>query len=461
MNLTPEQQGWVDAASREEINGWTYLRISGEPYARGFQHGYLVAAEYADALATYRFMTYEQFGMDYSFFVDAAVRMHTDRIPAELMAELDGIAAGLTAAGVPSSRGDLIGWNAWMELSDYWWPTVASGYAKDAPKGPRGSHCSGFVATGSATADGRIVIGHESFDEFWAGQYFTLLLDISPAEGHRMVMQSVPGYLGSMTDYWITSAGLAVTETTIANFRGYDESKTPEYVRSRRACQYATSIDEWVALMHEGENGGYANTWLLGDVKTGEIARYEEGLIYQKLDRLTDGAFFGCNAAFDPRIRNLEAADTGFNDPRQQTGARRQRWMQLLQIHDGSIDVEVGKRMLADTFDPYLGYDNPSSRGICSHYDADPMHYASDPNAVWNVPFFPAGSVDAKVAGAADIEAMSMWGRVGRADGVAFDADEFLRQHPLWAWQAPYLKSRPSQPWTYFDTGDTVTAVTP
>ena len=60
--------------------------------------------------------------------------------------------------------------------------------------------------------------------------------------------------------------------------------------------------------------------------------------------------------------------------------------------------------MLADTFDPYLGYINPSSRTICSHYDVDPMYYVSDPNAVWNVPFYPAGSVEGKVATAADAE---------------------------------------------------------
>jgi hypothetical protein len=37
--------------------------------------------------------------------------------------------------------------------------------------------------------------------------------------------------------------------------------------------------------------------------------------------------------------------------------------------------------MLADIFDPYLGYINPSSRTICFHYDADPMYYVSDANA--------------------------------------------------------------------------------
>lgn len=124
--------------------------------------------------------------------------------------------------------------------------------------------------------------------------------------------------------------------------------------------------------------------------------------------------------------------------------------MQLLEQYHGKIDVEMAKKILADTYDPYLGYQNPSSRGICSHYDVDPQYYADDPTAVWNVPFYPAGSVDGKAVGAKEILAMQMWGRYGRADGVEFDAEEFLREHPLWNWQEGYLKTRPSQPWTLF-----------
>ncbi|WP_099332322.1 C45 family autoproteolytic acyltransferase/hydolase [Actinomyces minihominis] len=448
--LTDKQRSIVNHAKLTEQDGWHHLKVSGSPYEMGFQHGYLLAPQYQEALATYWAMTIECFGMEYSFFVDAAVRLHKDKIPPYLMEELQGLADGFTAAGVATTQDDLIGWNAWMELTDYWWPTVAAKYATNPPNGPRGSHCSGLVATGSATVDGKVVLAHESFDEFWAGQYFNVLLDMTPEDGNRIVMQTVAGYLASMTDYYVTSAGLAITETTLAGFKGYDESRVPEYVRARNAAQFASTIDEWVELMNKDSNGGYANTWLLADANTGEIARYEEGLVYQSLSRTKDGAYFGCNAAFDPRIRNLECADQGFNDPRQQTGARRQRFMELLEQYHGTIDVEVAKKILADTFDPYLGYQNPSSRGICSHYDVDPMYYADDPGGVWNVPFFPAGSVDGKAAGQDDILAMRMWGRIGRADGVEFDAEAFLRQHPLWNWQEGHLKSRPSQPWTLF-----------
>ncbi len=449
--LTSDQQAIVDRALLEEKDGWYHIKTYGDPYSLGFQHGYLLADQYAKALRTYTYMTLQCFGMEYSFFVESAAKMHRDKIPEYLMKELGGMADGFTAAGVETSVDDLIGWNAWMELTDYWWPTAAAQYSKNPPQGPRGSHCSGIVATGSATTDGKVVIAHESFDEFWSGQYFNIAAHVHPDEGHAFTMQTVAGYLASMTDFYVNSAGLGITETTLAGFRGYDEKRAPEYVRARNAVQFSGSIDEWVATLNKDNNGGYANAWLVADANTGEIARYEEGLVYQSLERTFDGSFFGCNATFDPRIRNLECADVGFNDPRQQTGARRQRLMQLLDEYHGKIDTDVAKKILADKYDPYLGYENPSSRGVCSYYDVDPMYYADDPNAVWNVPFYPAGSVDGKAANADDILSVRIWGRYGRADGGEFDAPRFLREHPLWAWQEGYLESRPSQPWTVLD----------
>ncbi|HEU5434476.1 MAG TPA: C45 family peptidase [Thermomicrobiales bacterium] len=449
--LTDEQRGWLAKASRYDANGWIHIKIGGEPFARGFQHGYLTAKEFADAIRVYTALTYQTTGFDYSFFVAKAVEYHKSKITPELLSEMEGIAAGYTAAGVPTTLDDIIGWNAYMEMTGYWWPTVASQYTRSAPTGNRKSHCSAFIATGSATKDGRIVIGHESFTEFWNGQFMNVIVDLTPTEGNRLVFQTSPGWIASMTDFWITGGGLVVVETTMVGYVGYDVSKVPEYVRARAASQYATSIDEWVDRLDAQNNGGYANMWLVGDMKSGEIADYEQGLIYQDLRKKTDGWFFGDNAPHDPRIRYVESSDTGFNDIRQQTGARRVRWPQLLDQYNGKIDLAAGQTMLADTYDPYLNYINPSSRTICSHYDVDPMQFVSDPNAVWNIPFYPAGSVDGKATTAADAERMTMYGRFGRADGAPFDAEDFLRIHPQWNWQGGYLLSRPSQPWTKFD----------
>lgn len=179
------------------------------------------------------------------------------------------------------------------------------------------------MATGSATVDGRPVIAHESFDDFWSGQYFNICEVIKPAKGFAIKMQTIPGYISSMTDFYVTAAGLGITETTLAGFVGYDVDGVPEYVRSRQASQYAKTIDEWIKIENTGNNGGYANIWMLVDANTNEIARYEEGLKHKELLRTKDGYFCRCNAAHNPRIRNLECVDNGYNDPRQQTGGRR------------------------------------------------------------------------------------------------------------------------------------------
>jgi uncharacterized protein CbrC (UPF0167 family) len=450
-SLTEEEKHWLSKANRKDENGWIHLKLQGEPFERGFQHGFLTANEYSDAIRVYKAMTYQTTGMNYSFFVEQAARLHKPLITPELIREMEGIAEGYTKAGVPTTLDDIIGWNAYMEMTGYWWPTVVTRYANSAPNGQFAkSHCSAFIATGSATTDGKIVIGHESFTEFWNGQYFNVIIDLTPDKGNRIVYQTTPGWIASMTDFWISSAGLVVVETTIVGYQGYDTTKVPEYVRARNATQYAKSIDEWVELMDAKNNGGYANMWLIGDINTNEIASYEQGLIYQSFEKKSDGYFFGDNAPNDPRIRNLECTDVGYNDIRQQTGARRMRWPQVLEEYNGRIDARVGQIMLGDTYDVYLNKINPSSRTICSHYDSDPMYYVSDPNAIWNVPYYPAGSCEGKVTTAELAKNMSMWGIFGRADGAPFDAEEFLRVHSQWNWQEGYLISRPSQPWTLF-----------
>lgn len=449
--LTDAQRAALAKAERKDINGWHYITVQGEPYEIGFEHGYLLVDEFKDAIRVYTHMTLETMGMDYSFFVEQAVKLHKDKIPQEYLEEMQGMADGFTAGGFPTTLDDVIGWNAWMELTGYWWPQVAAQYSNNPPMGPKGSHCTGFVATGSATVDGRPVIAHESFDDFWSGQYFNVCEMIKPAHGYAMKMQTIPGYISSMTDFYVNSAGLGITETTLAGFVGYDVDGIPEYVRSRKASQYAKTIDEWVEIENDGNNGGYANIWMLVDANTNEIARYEQGLKHQELLRTKDGWFYGCNAAHNPRIRNLECVDNGYNDPRQQTGGRRTRLERLMPEVAGHIDDDMAKKILADKFDPYLGYECASSRDICAHYDVDPQYYADDPHGVWNVPFFPGGSCDGKCADAEDIANMRMWGIFGRADGEPFDADAFMAQHPQWNWQQGYLKSRPSQPWTLFE----------
>ena len=70
------------------------------------------------------------------------------------------------------------------------------------------------------------------------------------------------------------------------------------------------------------------------------------------------------------------------------------------------------------------------------------------------VPYGCSGTVDAKVVDAPMAKAMSFAARWGSACGRAFDAGQYLNDHPQFDWMANILKSRPSQPWTQFKAGE-------
>jgi len=93
----------------------------------------------------------------------------------------------------------------------------------------------------------------------------------------------------------LNSAGIVITETTITGFHGFDSNGVPEFVCARKAMQYSASIDDVARIFKEGNNGGYANDWLIADTRKGKIASLELGLKNVTLDRKTDGYFVGSN----------------------------------------------------------------------------------------------------------------------------------------------------------------------
>jgi len=429
---------------RFDSNGWIYLHIEGQPYERGFQHGRLLAPELAETMRTLNYITMNDTGQTWQYFIKAATRLWTKKIQGEYLQEIKGIAAGATSAGTPLTWQDVLALNGEMELTGYWYPGILSG---DYSDGIDKTHCSAFIATGSYTKGGKVVMAHNDWDHYVTGQFANVIVDLKPASGHRIIMQSFPGCIASMTDYFATDAGLMGTETTIGNYDSYDPKKMPEFYRMRKATQYADTLDEWVKYMQAGNNGGYANSWLLANADSGEIMRFEQGLKYQSVERTTDGFYVGFNGATDPRIRNLECGgDSNFYDIRTATGARRVRLTQLMNENRGLIDAEVAKTILADHYDVYLEKaDNPCSRTIDGHYEIDPFQY-------WQArrPYSPQGAVDGKVMDSDMARELSFVARWGNSSGMPFDAAAFFLAHPQWNYLEGYVKDRPTQPWTEF-----------
>jgi len=432
---------------RYDSNGWIYVHIEGEPYERGYQHGRLVARELAEIKKTQQHIMLNDTGQDYDYFVKAAENLFVQKGQEEFLEEIKGIAEGAKSAGTDITWQEVLEWNGDMELTGYWYPDLLAG---DFPDTVDKTHCSAFIATGSYTDGGKVVMAHNDWDHFVTGQFANMVLDIKPSKGHRMIMQAFPGCIASMTDYFATDAGIMGTETTIGNYDGYDPTKTAEFYRMRKATQYANNIDEWVKYMLENNNGGYANSWLLADANTGEIMRFELGLKYHSIKRTTDGYYIGFNSAIDPRIRNLECGgDPTYYDVRTPMGARRVRLNQLISEHRGEIDTDLAKEILSDHYDVYLNKaDNPGSRTIEGCYWLDDFAY-------WQArrPYSPQGAVDGKVMDSEMAKDLSFVARWGSSSGVAFDAGEFLEKHPQWNNLEGYLKDRPTEPWTRFTAG--------
>jgi len=444
--LTTIQQAWLSSANRHEKAGWVYLHIEGTPQQRGFQYGYSLAKEISAAVRTTRVDWEYKTATEWKWLLKKASKMFTRKIDKENLAELDGIVEGMQAAGVPSSREEMIAYNAYTELAGYWWPEELK-KIKEGTVDPQKQSCSAFIATGSMTADGGVVLGHNSMCSY-QDPLPNVILDIVPETGHRILMQTWAGWIHSGTDFFITDAGLVGAETTIGWFEGFDPKGTPEFSRMRRATQDADSIMQWCDIMKQGNNGGYANAWLLGDVNTGEIARLELGLKHVGFERKHDGYFIGSNIAEDPKVLRFET-NTPDTDIRASSVARRVRWKQLMSQYTGKIDVEAARGFEADHFDTYLGEDRPSTRSLCSHGEME-----HEPATPWRIPNDPGGTIDAKVVDARMAKKMSFAARWGSACGMAFDAQKFLADHPQFEWMKDILQSRPAEPWTEFVAGE-------
>jgi len=116
------QHAWLSKANRHDKAGWVYVHIEGAPRARGFQHGYLLANEIKQGIKAIRADWEYQTATKWPWLLAKADAMFARKIDKENLAELDGIVEGLQAAGIPSSRAEIIAYNGYLELGWYWWP---------------------------------------------------------------------------------------------------------------------------------------------------------------------------------------------------------------------------------------------------------------------------------------------------------------------------------------------------
>ena len=107
---------------RYEMNGWVYISIKGGPFERGFAYGQLIAKDMKNVLNTIRFITYNDYGVEWNFFVDSCRKYYTPKIKenfAEFYEEMSGFAKG---AGI--SVDEVVAWNNYFTLTESFWANL-------------------------------------------------------------------------------------------------------------------------------------------------------------------------------------------------------------------------------------------------------------------------------------------------------------------------------------------------
>jgi hypothetical protein len=434
-----------------EKNGWLYIHIKGTPKERGFAYGYLCAKEFKEIQKMLDFFIFETYGYTWDYMIkhiNDSFKELTKDMFSELYDEMEGIAKGCNENGCKTTLDEIIAWNFYLSLP-YWFSSKSDSHVGKEGGNKAADKCSAIIAVGDWTTDGKIVVAHNSFTDYIDGQYSNVILDLYPSEGNRIIMQTSPCWIWSGTDFFVTSAGIIGTETTIGGFQPYRE-RYPIGYRIRKAMQYGKTIDEYIDILLKENSGDYANSWLFGDTKTNEIVRLELGLEYHNISRTKNGYFIGFNAAYDPRIRNLEVVNSGFYDIRRHQGARRVRLEELITQYKGKINVNVAKIIIADHYDVYLKKINPGSRTVCSHYDLDAREYMSQSDRP--KPFAPHGALDGIACDSNMAKKMSFSARFGNSCGMSFDKNKYCKEHAQYSNFCQFLKDRPSKPWTLFQS---------
>lgn len=439
------KDGPLVKASRQDTNGWIYVHLEGSPSDIGYQHGYLLAPEIDTNIRTVSAYLLHETKKDWQFYRQCAAGFLWDKVDREYKDEINGIVAGLTAQHKSYDSLDITALNAMEELAYYYVPQLMDKQKPGSGDNKAPGNCSAFIATGSYTKDGKIVIGHNNWTAYMIGQHWNVIADIVPEKGSRMLMDCMPGFIHSGDDFVITGNGILITETTITQFKGFDSTRIPEFVRARKSAQYAGSIDEVIKLFVTGNNGGYANDWLIGDTKTNEVARLELGLKDYKVWRSKDTAIIGANFASDPK---LIAEETTFkvNDSTTSPNARKKRMEQMVTGLKGKIDLDEGKKIESDHYDAVHRATANNKCVVCGHVDEDKngcMEWD------WGA-YYPGGTVQSKLTTAGLAKDLKLWAHMGHPCGQDFIAAPFYRLHPEYAWQAKYLTALKAYPWTLF-----------
>ena len=446
---------------RYNINGWIYLYIKGEPYERGYQHGYLLAPEIVDMITRWSNVIHnspvlKNVNIDpdsakyqkisdvwWNFIRSRAKRVFWDRFPEEYKQEINGIADGVKDRGIKFHGRDVdyldvLASNEMYELMTRIDNPTKSfhplknlyGALKDLVpmslgseesfvgsfiRAPPAHHCNGFIAAGDCTTDGQIVVSQSVLCGGWWFPYYipqrwNVIIDIDPSDGYRFMMASAPGYIWSDENYYQNDQGVVFLDTTCIQGLWRDGGY-PMAIRTRMAAQYSSSIDDVLKYLIYKNDGIWTAVYLIGDTKTGEIARLDLGLYKYEVWRTFNGFYWTANNAMSKAVR-AESYGLGFKG--------------------GVLRVISNILKIPTYYEYHTRKYYPAPRDLKFEELGNRLYGEIDVEVLKNTIMhaYPIGnprSVDVKVSNTHMIENMSLWVFFGNNRGHVWDMSDFKK----------------------------------
>lgn len=422
-------------------NGWLKVEVSGTPTDIGYQHGWILAFELKKCIQKLKIYVENWLKTPYHKYVQLCsshMKSIIENDYNEIYQEMVSISIGANERFLASSHKhlkisveDILAWNALLSMESFF---------EKEPNNTEEQRCSAFIATGSATQDGKIIMAHNTHSPFLFGSVSNVVMKINPAKGYSFTMQTCAGLVCSSMDWFLCSSGIIGCETTIAQIKEKPVFGAPYFCRIRTCMQYADSLDKYAQIMSTNNAGDYSCSWFFGDIHTNEIMLCEIGHKSIHIQKKKDGVFFGTNLAKSETIRLLETDIQNKDDVEISTNARKERFEYLLlDAYFGKINLSNSKKIIADHYDSYLGKFAPSSRTICKHGEND---YDGKRQL--------SGAVDGKVVNSDLAKNMRFWGRFGSSCGRVFRVKKFIQNiHAQVKDKYPYkyLDDFPKEKW--------------
>jgi hypothetical protein len=341
--MTTGNRQEVDGGWKEKQGGITIVALTGDDYARGFQHGMLLRDEYQAMLESlYHTSSMRQmleqsnakagtFGPELSPIAAMMLRPMCKDVPPDVLAELQGLADGLAGK--------------WQAGADYL-PLLVLNIGPDL-LGISGN-CSSIVVT--PERGGETLLGRNLDMEFWNGwdRYRTIFV-VKPTKGFAHVSLGWPGLVGVCSG--MNEQGVCLVYHIVST-KDTASTGTPIWFLNRKALLEADDAAKAAKILTMEPRMGGGSIVVLADKKGN--AEVVELTAHHGHERFAfDGLVVASNHFFGSGTKEVSY------DATRSSQLRYDRMMALAPPKGGPASPVELIKILRDNYDPELKIDNP------------------------------------------------------------------------------------------------------